>query len=62
MLHVMTTIDQKQTDAATDARTGSADTAGAAADWAPVVAAHPDMRFFAETGNLGSMLSGAFAD
>jgi DNA-binding MarR family transcriptional regulator len=30
MLHVMTTIDQKQTDTATDARTGSADTAGAA--------------------------------
>jgi hypothetical protein len=39
-----------------------ADTAGTAADWAPVVAAHPDMRFFAETGNLSSMLSGTFAD
>jgi hypothetical protein len=39
-----------------------ADTAGTAADWAPVLAAHPDMRFFAETGNLGSMLSGSFAD
>ncbi len=39
-----------------------ADTAGPAADWAPVLAAHPDMRFFAESGNLGSMLSGSFAD
>ncbi|HVW35024.1 MAG TPA: hypothetical protein VHL53_21000 [Acidimicrobiia bacterium] len=39
-----------------------ADTAGAAADWAPVIAAHPDMRFFAETGDLAAMLSGAFAD
>jgi|GEM_PF-5167151 len=39
-----------------------ADTSGSAADWAPVLAAHPDMRFFAESGNLGSMLSGSFAD
>jgi hypothetical protein len=39
-----------------------ADTAGSAADWAPVVAAHPDMRFLAESGNLSSMLSGSFAD
>jgi len=39
-----------------------ADTAGSATDWAPVLAAHPDMRFFAESGNLGSMLSGSFAD
>ena len=35
---------------------------GPAADWAAVTAAKPDMRFFAESGNLGSMLSGAFAD
>jgi hypothetical protein len=39
-----------------------ADTAGAATDWAPVTAAHPDMRFFAETGDLAFMLSGGFAD
>src|SRR5256714_3302485 len=39
-----------------------ADTAGSAADWAPVTAAQPGMRFFAETGDLASMLSGAFAD
>jgi hypothetical protein len=46
----------------TDVYLYQADTAGAATDWAPVTAAHPDMRFFAETGNLGSMLSGSFAD
>jgi hypothetical protein len=39
-----------------------ADTAGAAADWALVTAANPDVRFFAESGNLGSMLNGSFAD
>jgi hypothetical protein len=39
-----------------------ADTSGAAADWAPVTAAQPDMRFLAESGDLGSMLSGAFAE
>jgi hypothetical protein len=39
-----------------------ADTSGEAVDWAPVVAGQPDMRFFAESGNLGSMLSGSFAD
>jgi hypothetical protein len=39
-----------------------ADTSGSAADWAPVLAAHPDMRFFAESGDLSSMLSGSFAD
>ena len=32
---------------------------GAAADWAPAVATQPDMRFFAESGNLTSMLSTA---
>ena len=46
----------------TDVYVYQADTAGAAADWAPVTAAQPDMRFFAESGNLGSMLSGSFAD
>jgi len=46
----------------TDVYLYQADTAGAAADWAAVTAGQPDMRFFAETGNLGSMLSGAFAD
>ncbi|HKN38594.1 MAG TPA: hypothetical protein VJ456_05760, partial [Acidimicrobiia bacterium] len=46
----------------TDVYLYQADTSGAAADWAPVVAAHPDMRFFAESGNLGAMLSGSFAD
>ena len=39
-----------------------ADTAGPAADWARGVAANPDVRFFAESGNLGSMLVGPFAD
>src|SRR5581483_8414337 len=39
-----------------------ADTAGSAAEWAPVVAANPGFRFFAETGDLASMLSGSFAD
>jgi hypothetical protein len=39
-----------------------ADTAGAATDWAPVVAANSDMRFFAESGNLTAMVSGSFAD
>ena len=40
-----------------------ADAAGAAAaDWAAVTAANPDIRFFAESGNLGSMLNGSFAD
>jgi hypothetical protein len=34
----------------------------AAADWAPVLAAQPDMRFFAESGETGSMTSGSFAD
>src|SRR5207245_2529408 len=46
----------------TDVYLYQADTPGSAADWAPVVAAHPDMRFFAESGNLGAMLSGSFAD
>jgi hypothetical protein len=46
----------------TDVYVYQADTWGAAADWAPVVAAQPDMRFFAESGNLGSMLSGSFAE
>jgi hypothetical protein len=32
-----------------------------AGEWAPVVAAFPEFRFFAETGNLGAMVSGAFA-
>ena len=39
-----------------------ADTAGPAAAWAATTAAHPDVRFFAESGSLGSMLSGSFAD
>ena len=39
-----------------------ADTWGTAADWAPVVAGLPGMRFFAESGNIPSMLSGTFAD
>jgi len=39
-----------------------ADTVGSATDWAPLVAAHRDMRFFAESGDLASMLSGSFAD
>ncbi|MEW6475119.1 MAG: hypothetical protein AB1679_22930 [Actinomycetota bacterium] len=46
----------------TDVYVYMADTWGAAADWAPVVAGQPDMRFFAESGNIGSMLSGAFAE
>jgi hypothetical protein len=45
----------------TDVYIYQADTSGSAADWAPVLAAHPDMRFFAESGNLSSMLSGSFA-
>jgi hypothetical protein len=32
-----------------------------AEEWAPVVAAFPDLRFFAESGNLGSMTNGTFA-
>jgi hypothetical protein len=46
----------------TDVYVYQADSWGAAADWAPAVASQPDMRFFAESGNLGSMLSGSFAD
>jgi hypothetical protein len=46
----------------TDVYVYQADTAGPAADWLPVLAAHPDMRFFAESGDLASMLSGAFAE
>jgi hypothetical protein len=46
----------------TDVYVYQADTAGAATDWAPVIAAQPDMRFFAESGSLGSMLNGGFAD
>jgi glycoprotein endo-alpha-1,2-mannosidase len=46
----------------TDVYLYQADTSGAATDWAPVTAAHPDMRFFAESGDLASMLTGSFAD
>jgi hypothetical protein len=46
----------------TDVYVYQADTAGAATDWAPVIASQPDMRFFAESGNLSSMLNGSFAD
>src|SRR2546423_8393372 len=46
----------------TDVYLYQADTAGSAADWAPVTAAEPGLRFFAETGNLAAMLSGSFAD
>jgi hypothetical protein len=46
----------------TDVYLYQADTAGAATDWAPVIAAQPGMRFFAESGNLSSMLNGSFAD
>jgi hypothetical protein len=46
----------------TDVYVYQAETWGAAADWVPAVASQPDMRFFAESGNLGSMLSGSFAD
>ena len=46
----------------TDVYIYQADTWGAAVDWAPAVAGQPDMRFFAESGNLTSMLSGTFAD
>jgi hypothetical protein len=33
-----------------------------ATDWAPVIAAKPGIRFFAESGKLGKMLDGSFAD
>ena len=46
----------------TDVYIYQADTWGPAADWAPVTAAQPGMRFFAESGNLGTMLSGVFAN
>ncbi|MCA1846304.1 MAG: hypothetical protein LC792_24535 [Actinobacteria bacterium] len=46
----------------TDVYVYQADTSGPAADWLPVLAAHPDMRFFAESGDLGSMLNGTFAE
>jgi glycosyl hydrolase family 99 len=46
----------------TDVYIYQAETWGAAADWAPVTATQPGMRFFAESGNLGIMLSGFFAD
>ncbi|MGH9008508.1 MAG: hypothetical protein ACRDYF_01525, partial [Acidimicrobiia bacterium] len=46
----------------TDVYVYQADSWGAAVDWAPAVATQPDMRFFAESGNLGSMLNGSFAD
>jgi hypothetical protein len=39
-----------------------ADSGVAATDWAPVIAAQPGMRFFAESGDLGAMLSGSFAE
>jgi glycoprotein endo-alpha-1,2-mannosidase len=46
----------------TDVYVYMADLWGTAADWAPVLAGQPDMRFFAESGNIGSMLSGVFAE
>jgi hypothetical protein len=46
----------------TDVYVYLADTWGTAADWAPVVAAQPGMRFFAESGDIPSMLSGSFAE
>ena len=46
----------------TDVYVYQADASGAATDWAPVTAAQPGMRFFAESGDLGAMLSGRFAD
>jgi hypothetical protein len=46
----------------TDVYVYQADTSGPAADWLPVLAAHPDMRFFAESGDLASMLNGTFAE
>ena len=39
-----------------------ADSWGNAEDWRPAIATQPEMRFFAESGNLGRMLNGAFAD
>ena len=46
----------------TDVYVYMADLWGTAADWAPVLAAQPGMRFFAESGNIPSMLNGTFAE
>jgi hypothetical protein len=46
----------------TDVYIYQAETWGAAANWAPAIATQPDMRFFAESGNLTNMLNGVFAD
>jgi len=46
----------------TDVYVYQAETWGAAADWVPALSTQPGMRFFAESGHLGSMLNGVFAD
>jgi hypothetical protein len=46
----------------TDVYVYQADTDMSANDWAPVIAAQPGIRFFAESGKLAKMLDGSFAD